>query len=224
MSKVLAYCAYLPGEGIQHPADGVGGTQVQAITHGGLRVLCSEVAWPFAGQDLQQCAVEFHGVVDHIFQRTAVAPFHLLTVFENREALSGFTQQHSTAIIADLERLRNFVQMECVLYVVGSRAGGNEQAPRARPHYDADALGRLAAHAGEVCAALESVAREVKVHTEATSRRIFALVERGKEQSFHHVLQGLALPELVSRRFKGPRPAAEFCSVRLQAPGSQPGL
>jgi len=223
VSKTLAYCAYLHHDGLQLPASGVSGCPVEVMAQGNLRVAWSEVVWPFAGQDLQQSAVGFHAVVERIFQQTAVSPFQLLTVFETRDALTEFAQQYAAAIVADLERLRGFVQMECVLYVVGTRAAAEGDTPRARPHHDAGALVRLSEHAGEVCQALEPVAREVKVHAEASSRRIFALVERGQEQRFADAVQEPALPALVYRRFKGPRPAAEFCRIRLRAAGISEG-
>lgn len=218
MSKALAYCGYLHGDAISLPEAGVGGASVQMISQGRLCVLWSQTEWPFAANALQQSAIEFHGVVNHIFQQKAVAPFQLLTVFDSQADLAEFAAHHEKAIVADLERLQDCVQMECVLYVIGARRPADAQAPRERPQYDADALLRLEKYAGEVCATLNAMSREVKVRAETTSRRIFALVERGQEPLFQQMLQDMPLPALVSRRFKGPRPAAEFFSVLLETP------
>lgn len=216
--KALAYCGYLHAGGISLPGSGVAGAPLQTLAFGNLRVLWSQVEWPFAAPVLQQSAIEFHSVVDHIFQQTAVAPFPLLTVFAGRESLAAFSARNEKAIVADLERLQDCVQMECVLYVIGTRSPLAAGPGDRRTQYDADALRRLAEYADQVTAAAKALGRETRVRAETASRRIFALMERGQEQRFQQMLQDLPLPELVSRRYKGPRPAAEFLSVRLAAP------
>jgi hypothetical protein len=225
LSKVLAYCAYLKRTEIMLPPAGVNGAPLQLMARNDLRIVWSQVDWPFAPQRMQQFAVDFHNVVSHVFRQAAVAPFQLLTVFDSREELAEFARANEGAVVADLERLKAYVQMECVAYVLGER---RETAPSpddakgcakdgAKAHYDPEALIQMKQYTERVKAAVAELSREVKVREVRGGNRIFALVDRGQEQVFLQTVHDLPLPGVVSRRFKGPDPAGEFLSVRLGA-------
>src|SRR5579864_5513124 len=100
MNKVLAYCAYLRHPGTSLPSSGVNGAALQEITHGELGVLYSQVEWPFDYPALQRNAVEFHRVVSHMFGQGAVAPFRLLSVFDDLQALAAFVSAHHAGFVA----------------------------------------------------------------------------------------------------------------------------
>jgi hypothetical protein len=217
LSKVLAYCAYLKRTEITLPPAGVSGAPLQLMARNDLRLVWSQVEWPFATQRLQQFAVEFHGVVGHVFRQAAVAPFQLLTVFDGREALAEFARRNEEAVVADLERLKGCVQMECVAYVIGAKREAAPGPDETTAQYDPEALLQMKQYAGQVTAAVAALSREVKVREVKSGSRIFALVDRGQEQRFLQTVHDLPLPGLVSRRFKGPGPAVEFLSVQLEA-------
>ena len=213
MTRALAYCAYLDAPEIAAPQAGVNGAPVRVISEGGLRLLWSEVEWPFAPEKLQQHAVEFHAVVTSIFARVAVAPFRLLSVFEDEKALAEFVKAHVGELIADVERLKEFVQMECVLYVMGER--GQSESGAAYLRQKADVLQKIEDAARSVCEQLEEVAAEVRVRDGKNGRRVYALVARGSEAHFREAVRGVPQVDGVSRRVSGPWPAAEFLSEEL---------
>lgn len=208
-SRALAYCAFEEQDGIALPASGVGGSKVREIALGRLRALWSEVEWPFAPAELQRHAVEFHHVVHQVFARAAVAPFPLLTIFNDRNALESFLAARASTIAADLERLRDVVQMECVLYVIGTRAHAG---------LEPELVHRLEHSLAQAQQAVGVISPEIRIREVKSGRRIFALVRRGREDEFRASAEGFPLPERISRRTAGPRPAAEFLSEPLRTP------
>jgi hypothetical protein len=180
-------------------------------------LLWSEVPWPFEG-GLQQKAVEFHQVVQHVFQQAAVVPFRLLSIFDNVPALEKFAAENVIAFTKDLERLRDYVQMEAVVYVIQPRAAQEEKSGRAYLERKVEVLRLSAEHAARVKAAVENVGQEVQVREVKSGTRIFALVRRGDEARFREVVEALPLPQAVSRRVSGPWAAAEFLSPAVKMP------
>jgi hypothetical protein len=215
MKRALAYCAYLDDPEIPVPQSGVNGAPVRVICEGPLRVLWSEVDWPFAPQNIQQSAVEFHAVITSVFARVAVAPFRLMSVFEDEKALAQFVKQHAGELIADLERLKDFVQMECVLYVMGEH--GQTESGAAYLRHKAEALRGIEDAAQRVSDTLRGVAAEVRVREGKNGRRVYALIARGSEAQFREAMRELPHADIVSRRLSGPWPAAEFLSDQLRS-------
>lgn len=218
MSRILAYCGYLRDEKITTPTTGVGGSQVNLLAQGRLHLLWSEVPWPFDQGRLQQNALEFHVVVQHVFAQTAVVPFRLLSVFEDLAALQKFVAENAPGFIADLERLENYVQMESVVYVIAPRAEPGSVSGREYLQKRADIVRLRSEHAARVKEAVASLSHDVHVREVKNGARIFALVPRGKEAEFRESVQSVPVPEPVSRRVSGPWPAAEFLSDVVKAP------
>jgi hypothetical protein len=222
VSRALAYCAFLENPQISLPATGVGGAPVQTMAAGALRLLWSEVEWPFRPERMQAHAVEFHGVVNHVFRQVAVAPFRLLSVMDDAEALRTFIEEHAAAFAADLERLKSVVQMECVVYPTPAQVSDHREA-RSGAEYlrkRAEMARSTEAFARATQEAAASLLREVRVRESKNGTRIFALVKRGDEAEFSRTISALPLPEHLSRRVSGPWPAAEFLSDQVRAPGA----
>jgi hypothetical protein len=217
--RALAYCAFLDAPEISPPPTGVGGGAVQAMAAGRLRLLWSETEWPFRAELTQKHALEFHGVVSRIFQQRAVVPFRLLSVFEDAPALAEFLAEHQEAFAADLERLKDMVQMECVIYPSPSRPKAESASGTAYLRNKAETLGRMEQQVDEVRAALGALAREIRVREAKNGTRIFVLTERGREGEFRSVVESVGVPEQLSRRVSGPWPAAEFLSEQVRMPG-----
>jgi hypothetical protein len=215
---VLPYCAYLEDPEISFSITGVNGAAVQVFFAGRLRVPWSEVEWPFLPEKMQAHAVEFHKVVSHFFTRRAVAPFRLLSVFESHESMFEFVTAHEQEFIDDLERLRDCVQMECVLYFIGERSAADMSSGLAYLQRKAEALSAIEGTARQVEAALRTVAGEVRTKQVKSGRRIYALVRRGEEDAFRTAVLAVALPAVVSRRTSGPWPVSEFLSEALKSP------
>jgi hypothetical protein len=215
-TKILAYCAYLCRPGISLPSMGVNGAALQEMIHGEIALLHSQVEWPFDDPALQRNAVEFHRVISHMFGQGAVVPFRLLSVFDDLEALTGFVAAHQAEFVADLERLHNLVQMECVLYFVpqaGIKPSGKEYLQR-----KADLLQLAEDFVDSLNKSLQGISKEIRSRESKNGDRIFVLVERGQEAAFRSIVQELALPEHFQRRVSGPWPPAEFLSDSVKMP------
>lgn len=217
MTRTLAYCGFLHDEEISTPEAGVNGARVKALAFGRLRLLWSEIEWPFEQSALQQSALDFHGVVQHIFRQAAVIPFRLLSIFDDVAALEKFVDEHAEAFVADLERLRECVQMESVVYVVAPRMAEADSG-RAYLQKKAAAARLSTEHATAVRAAVSAMSRQVHVREVKNGSRIFALVKRGDEDHFRKAVEAVPLKEPVSRRVSGPWPAGEFLSEAVKTP------
>ena len=218
MSRVLAYCGFQQGPHITLPAAGVRAVPVQLMSSGGLGLLWSEVEWPFAPDQMQRSALEFHDVVRHIFNQTAVIPFRLLSVFEDQQALAAFVAENQVRFLEDLDRLKGFVQMECVVYPAPGEAQAGASSGKAYLEQKAVAARSSEGFAQAMQDAVAHLSHEVRVREGKNGTRIFVLVERGREGDFRRAVSALPLPEHLSRRFSGPWPAAEFLSGQVKAP------
>jgi hypothetical protein len=216
MQKVLAYCAFLEKPGMSRPARGVSGSRIEEMADGDLRLLWSQVEWPFESSALQQHAVEFHHVVKHVFSQVAVVPFRLLSIFEGRDVLANFLAAHRADFVADLKRLQDFVQMECVLYV--GREAAAVASGKAYLELKAGLLRGVEGQIQNVREALNGISHGLRTRESKNGTRIFVLVERGRESEFVSRVQALPLPERLERRTSGPWPAAEFLSEAVKMP------
>jgi hypothetical protein len=218
VSRILAYCGFLNTPQLALPPVGVGDSPVQAASLGDLSLLWSEVEWPFDSGRMQKSAVEFHEVVHHVFRQTAVIPFRLLSVFDDQQAFTAFAAENQERFLEDLERLKNFVQMECVLYPAPSRPDVDRSSGKAYLEQKAVAMRSSEGFAQSMRDAVAHLSREVRVREAKNGTRIFVLVERGRENDFRQAVSAVAIPEHLSRRMSGPWPAAEFLSEQVKMP------
>lgn len=218
MSRVLAYCGFRHSAQITLPAVGVNAQPVQLMLSGELGLLWSEVEWPFAPDQMQRSALEFHQVVRHVFNQAAVIPFRLLSVFDDQQALRVFVAENQAGFLGDLERLKGFVQMECVVYPAPSQAQAGSSSGKAYLERKAVAMRSSEGFAQAVRDAVAHFSHEVRVREGKNGTRIFVLVERGREADFRKAVSVLPLPQHLSRRISGPWPAAEFLSDRVKSP------
>lgn len=216
MSRILVYCGFEHGPQISWPTAGMQAAPVKVMELGALRLLWSEVEWPFDPERTQQSAVEFHGVVHHIFKQAAVIPFRLLSIFEDEAAMRAFAVENQERFLEDLERLKHFVQMECVVYPAPQRE--DRSSGKAYLEQKAGVLRSAEGFAQAVRGAVAHLSREVRVRETKNGTRIFVLIERGGENDFRSAVSAVAMPEHLSRRISGPWPAAEFLSERVKAP------
>ena len=218
MTRVLAYCGFHHAAQIALPAIGVDAQPVQLMSAGCLGLLWSEVEWPFVPDQMQRSALAFHQVVRHVFDQTAVIPFRLLSVFEDQQALRAFVAENQERFLVDLERLKSFVQMECVVYPAPGQAQAGSGTGKAYLEKKAAAMRSSEGFAQAVRNAVAHLGHEVRVREGKNGTRIFVLVERGRESDFRQAVSVLPLPEHLSRRISGPWPAAEFLSEQVKAP------
>ena len=133
-------------------------------------------------------------------------------------------REGAVQVAADLERLKDVVQMECVVYPAPAQPKPESASGAAYLRNKAEALRMMAQQADQVRAALGALAREVRVREVKNGTRIFVLIERGREGEFRSVVERVGVPEQLSRRVSGPWPAAEFLSEQVRAPNGSPCL
>jgi hypothetical protein len=218
VSRILVYCGFRHAPEIALPAVGVNGAPVQVIPVGDLVFLWSEVEWPFDPQRMQKSAVEFHEVVHQIFRQAAVIPFRLLSVFDDQQAFTAFAAENRERFSQDLNRLKDFVQMECVIYPKPSETPVDRSSGKSYLEQKAVALRSSEAFAQATQDAVAHVSREVRVREGKNGTRIFVLVERGRETDFRQAMTAMPIPMHLSRRISGPWPAAEFLSEQVKMP------
>lgn len=218
MSRALAYCAFCHRPEISLPPKGVTAADVRVMAEGELRLLWSEVEWPFAPERMQKSALEFHDVISHVFRQAAVIPFRLLSVFEDERSLATFMAEHAKAFLADLEKLKDCVQMECVVFPAPSRKQTNSSSGADYLREKAAMLREQEEHVKAIRESLRGLGREIQVRDGKNGTRIFVLTERGKEKEFRSIVEQQAVPSTLSRRTSGPWPAAEFLSEQVRAP------
>ncbi len=218
MSRILVYCGFRQSPQLALPAVGVNAAPVHVAALDELNLLWSEVEWPFDPQRMQRSAVEFHEVVHQVFRQTAVIPFRLLSVFEDQQAFTAFATQNHERFLEDLNRLKDFVQMECVIYPAPSQPQVDHSSGKAYLEQKAVAIRSLEGFAQAMLDALAHLSREVRVRDGKNGTRIFVLVERGRENDFRHAVTAVPIPTHLSRRMSGPWPAAEFLSEQVKMP------
>ena len=167
---------------------------------------------------MQKSAVEFHEVVHKVFRQTAVIPFRLLSVFEDKQAFTAFAAENRERFLQDLNRLKDFVQMECVIYPAPSQTQVDRSSGKAYLEQKAVALRSSEGFAQAMQDAVAHLSSEVRVREGKNGTRIFVLVQRGRENDFRQAMTAVSIPTHLSRRMSGPWPAAEFLSEQVKMP------
>jgi hypothetical protein len=216
VSRILVYCGFRHAPELALPAVGVNAAPVQVASFDNLNLLWSEVEWPFDPERMQKSAVEFHEVVHQVFRQTAVIPFRLLSIFDDQQAFTAFAAENRQRFMQDLSRLKNFVQMECVIYPRPSQI--DRSSGKAYLQQKAVALRSSEGLAQAMQNAIAHLSREVRVREGKNGTRIFVLVERGRENDFRQAVTAVPIPSHLSRRMSGPWPAAEFLSEQVKMP------
>lgn len=218
MNRVLVYCGFRHAPELALPALGVNAAPVQVAASDDLGLLWSEVEWPFDPERMQKSAVEFHEVVHQVFKQTAVIPFRLLSVFDDQQAFTAFAAENRQRFLQDLSRLKDFVQMECVIYPAPSQTPVDRSSGKAYLEQKAVALRSSEGLAQATRDALAHLSREIRIREGKNGTRIFALVERDRENDFRQAVTAVPIPTHLSRRMSGPWPAAEFLSEQVKMP------
>ena len=113
--------------------------------------------------------------------------------------------------VADLERLKNTVQMECVIFFKSAR-GPDRSSGQAYLQQKASMQRTIDDYVSAIKASLSAVAREIRAKGVNNGSRIYCLLERGQEALFRSTVERVVVPEGLERRTSGPWPPAEFLS------------
>jgi len=200
---LLLYCMAEADAQAELPPRGVRGAAVEAVTRGDLACYFSRYD-QFGGgsaEELKRDALDFHWAIHHVFQQRAVIPFRFPAMLAEISTLEAFLDRHAPAYLADLQRLRDLVQMEVRLPppVAEAVAATTSGTAYMKAKFDA---------------AQKVVELENRVKSAAPGRewrqragRFFALIPRGEEAQFREKIAALGEASL---RVSGPWPPSEF--------------
>jgi len=207
---LLLYCMSEARPGAPAPPRGVRNASVEVTQHAGLACYFSRYD-EFGGgsaDELKQDALDFHWAINHVFQQQAVVPFRFPTLLSDSAELDKFLQEHASAYLGDLKRLRDRVQMEVRASVQASQAAASASGT---------AYMKAKFDAAQAAVELERQMKRAVPEAEWKQRahRYFALIARGKEQSFRDAMAALGRSDL---RVSGPWPPSEFVNCYPDLP------
>jgi hypothetical protein len=212
---LLLYCITWVDDSVAIPRNGVKEASLEELEYSGLRCIFSR------GQDLNELtaalpdsALQFHGVVQHMFRQVAVIPFRFPTLVRDRAELEAHLQTNEQKYRESLARLQNLAQMEIRI----SRAKPDVEAENdIRKQSGTDYLRERQKRQALLDATTETLKRAGspwlkgwRVRQQADKIRCFALLHRGEKQSFEEALAGITVPADLKVRVTGPWPATEF--------------
>jgi len=201
--KLLAYCVAHGASRL--PATGVRGAPVHAMNVDALWCAYSPLVPPqeFSRED----ALSFHSVLRAAFEQQAIIPFRFPTILQNESELQVHLRDKHLPYLADLERLKDAVQMELRIAgkpEVASAATGKEylRSKQLRSH-------ALQAESEKARTALGGLVLEWKERAADQGLRCYALIKRDGVASFRKILEtAFSSPSAVL--LSGPWPATEF--------------
>jgi hypothetical protein len=212
---LLPYCMMVAGTPDTLPEAGVHNAAVESLVELGVECVFSrmEKASGLGRGD----ALQFHAVINAIFQQVAVIPFRFPTVLEKEEELREFLYKNAGAYLGALARLREMVQMEIRIILkqsVEATASGTEYLRKRQASSRAQAEVVAAARG-----AVGGLAEDWRERSTAQGMRCYALVRRGEDASFRERLGPLRESGRASVTVSGPWPPAEFVEPQGGADG-----
>lgn len=205
---VLPYCILLHDSAATIPITGIAASDIHRFSKGKLQALYSELETSdISSQTFRQAALEFHRVVNAVFDRAAVMPFRFPTWLTQPELIKHL-QQQSHRYTTFLTSHANHVQME--MRVTPLSGGAPMEATSGTAHLRARAAeSRRLRNAGESFKnLLSSNVIEWRQRDTPEGLRLYALVDRTQIAGFRERLS--KREREVSVCWSGPWPATEF--------------
>jgi hypothetical protein len=202
----------------------VNGLTVEAVKHGELQCFVSRSTADISisGLQLRNAALTFHGVLEKIFEQTAIIPFRFPTVLPREPELIAYMAEHSVEYRAALTRLRDVVQMEIKLQFKDSRLLPSLAEPSSSRATDMKPSGReylqkIRARQEKLEVAAKDLRQACLFFTKGWRQRdsnegirCFALVERASVVKFQTQIRTVTLEDDLDARLSGPWPASQF--------------
>ncbi|PYY16457.1 MAG: hypothetical protein DMG60_14925 [Acidobacteria bacterium] len=205
---VIPYCILLDDCSPNVPVTGVGDSHIQRLSEGGLLALYSELEKRnISPNTLQSAALQFHRVVQTVFEHVAVVPFRFPTWLTPPELIQHL-QQESPRYKAFLTSHANYVQMEARLASVASGLPTNATTGTAHLRARAAESHRLRNIADTLKNLLASEVIEWRERGTQEGLRVYALVDRRSITGFRERLS--KREHDINVRWSGPWPATEF--------------
>ena len=197
---LLLYCMAEVKADPPIPPRGVRSAAVEGVQHGPLVCYLSRYE-SFPGgsaEELKQDALDFHWTINHVFEKQAVIPFRFPTLLATESDLTNFLTRKSSAYAADLQRLRDLVQMEVRVTLPAEAPASDTGTAYLKAKFDA----------AQKATELENLVRSaVQAEWRQRGNRHFALIPRGAVAEFRDKIADLGQASL---RVSGPWPPSEF--------------
>ncbi|MFL6300893.1 MAG: GvpL/GvpF family gas vesicle protein [Terriglobales bacterium] len=203
--KVLAYCVLERLEDLSDVA-GVGGQPVRSIAFQNLIALYSDFSETRSLN--QEDALRFHSVLKSVFEKQAVVPFRFPTFLDGETALHNELRENHSKYAADLERIRNLVQMELRI------SNSTHETSRASGKDYLESKRQQARSVQEViravCDSAADLISDSKERPAEQGIRFYALTKRTDAASFRERIQNIKASPALRILVSGPWPATEF--------------
>jgi Gas vesicle synthesis protein GvpL/GvpF len=213
---MLLYCVAEAARSLGCLPPGVQGLPVSRREHLGLTIFYSEDPsrdrW--SAPTVRSSALEFHRVLEAVFNSTAIIPFRFPTIVAGGEELREHLDERANYYLLWLEKFRTSVQLEALVSYSGEdrqAAGlhGGKEYLRRRQQTMAAARGWVE----KLEAAVAPLATDWRTAIVDSGIRSFAVVERELVAECKERARKLPPPAGVSVRVTGPWPVTEFLDL-----------
>jgi hypothetical protein len=197
--EVPSPCRSLPG---------VGGAEVRDVSKNGVRYFYSDWDADPTPEGLKAQALEFHKVVQKIFEHTTVVPFRFPTSVPGGDELAELMARQSGGYAQELARLHGMVQIKISVEGAGhASATATTGSEYLRQRQAADAP--MTATLEKIEHSTHSVAQQTKRTRRGNTANLFLMVQRERLRELKSALKSLGeLPAKVT--ISGPWPPSEF--------------
>jgi hypothetical protein len=223
MPMLLLYC--MTQDDVPSPCRGladVGSAEVRDIAKNGVRYFYSEWQPDGSPQAIKSQALEFHKVIQKIFDHTTVIPFRFPTSVAGENELAELMAAQSSGYALELARLNGMVQMKINIeggsHVSTTVTSGTEYLKQRQA---ADAPMKAAIE--KIQHATHGLVAQKKQSRRGNTMHVFLLVSRDRAAELRAAVESLGeLPAKVT--MSGPWPPSEFanCYPEVPMPQEQP--
>jgi hypothetical protein len=209
---LLCYCVFEDGAAVTLPTTGVGGSVLESISVPPVRGVASSLPAGFdsSGADKVKVALEFHGVVEHLFRQTDVIPFRFPTIVQRDAEFEEHLREKADRYEEVLRRFHGRVQME-VRIALGKTAAGAPLVSGTEYLRGRQAeMHRLESLADSVHKGIGPLAVDWRQRVSGAGVRCYALVARESVERFRQNAGTVSLEAGGAARVSGPWPPTEF--------------
>jgi hypothetical protein len=208
---ILAYCVTMAEVASKVSRAGVAGMTVESVKESGCRCFVSrrEGELPPSSLATREQALEFHSVLQELFQQSTIIPFRFPTVLADEADLSAHLKENAEQYRKALSRLEHMVQMEIHLGFGQAATPGRSKVSGTQ--YLKQRQGQLRG--------LEKLAekfrqagaiRSWQKQESARAVRCFALIHRDDIAEFQRRIAEVTVDAEIAVRVTGPWPPTEF--------------
>ncbi len=209
--SILAYCVTMAEVASKVSRAGVAGMTVESLNESGFRCFVSrrEGDLPLSSLARREPALEFHSVLQELFQQNTIIPFRFPTVLADEADLSAHLKENAEQYREALSRLKDMVQMEIHLGFGQAATPGRSKVSGTQ--YLKQRQGQLRG--------LEKLAEKFRQagaiqswqkRESARGVRCFALIRRDDIPEFQGQVAGVVVGAEIALRVTGPWPPTEF--------------